>query len=212
MTPSSIPVDPDAGTARQWLVDELTHPVYHDGPSLLERFVAWLLGLLDGVSVAGLSGPWSAVVVVLAVLVVAGVALVVAGPVRATRAVRRGPAVLAGESRSADELVAQAAAAAARGEHGPATLDSFRALVRRSEERVLLDPRPGRTAHEAAVELAPRFPGLDARLVEAARVFDALCYGTTTADPRSSAAMADLERTVAATRPAAMPERRVLVS
>lgn len=212
MTPLSIPVDPDADTARQWLVDELTHPVYHDGPSLLERFIAWLLGLLDGVSVVGLSGPWSAVVVVTAVLAVAGVALFVAGPVRATRSARSAPAVLGDDSRGADELVAQAAVAAARGDLGQATLDTFRALVRRSQERALLDERPGRTAHEAAVELAPRFPEHAGDLAGAAWVFDSLYYGKSTADPRSYETMAQLERTIAAARPVASAHRPVLVS
>lgn len=208
---AALPVDPDADTARQWLTDALTNPVYHDGPSLLERFLAWLLDLLDGVSVAGLPGVWSAVVVVLAVLAAAAVALVVAGPVRASRRARTGSGVLADDLRSADQLAAEAAAAAARGDFTTATLDAFRALVRRSEERVLLEPRPGRTAHEAAEELAPRFPDHVTPLRDAASVFDSLFYGKTVADERSFASVAGLEHTLRATRPAPVADRRVMV-
>ena len=210
MLGTSIPVDPDAGTARQWLTDELTNPVYHDGPSLLERFLDWLRGLLEGVSVVGLSGVWSAVVVVAATLLIAGIALFVAGPVRRSRSARTAPGVLDDDDRTADQLVDEAAAAAARGDFTAATLDAFRALVRGAEDRVLLDARPGRTAHEAAQELAPRFPDLGAPLGEAATVFDALCYGTTRADALTYDAMARLERTVRGGRPAAVAGLRVL--
>ncbi|MEP7766052.1 DUF4129 domain-containing protein [Sanguibacter sp. 25GB23B1] len=212
MVGAALPVDPDADTARQWLTDELTNPVYHDGPSLLERFLEWLLSLLDGVSVVGLPGVWSAVVVVAAVLAAAAVALAVAGPVRASRRARSGPAVLADDVRTAEQLAAGAAASAARGDFTTATLDAFRALVRRSEERVLLEPRPGRTAHEAAVELTPRFPDHTVPLRDAAAVFDSLFYGKTTADARSYASVADLESALRAERPAPVADRRVLTS
>lgn len=212
MLGATIPVDPDAATARQWLRDELTNPVYHDGPSLLERFIAWLRGLLDGVSLVGLSGTWSAIAVVAVALLLAGVALYVAGPVRGSRRPRTAPGVLDDDLRTAVELDAAAAAAAARGDFTAATLDAFRALVRGAEDRVLLDPRPGRTAHEAAQELAPRFPDLTTPLAEAAAVFDALCYGTTSADAGTYDAMAALGRTVSSRRPAALTDRRVLVS
>lgn len=208
----SIPVDPDADTARQWLTDELTNPVYHDGPSLLERFVAWFLDLFDGVSVAGLPGLWSAILVLVATALTIAVAVFVAGPVRASRRSRGVQGVLVDDERTADQLVAEAAAAAARGDHTTATLDAFRALVRRSEERVLLDARPGRTAHEAALELSPRFPDLAAPLGDAATVFDALLYGTTTADARSYESMAGLERALRAQRPVPVADRRVLAS
>ena len=210
MLGTSIPVDPDAGTARQWLTDELTNPVYHDGPSLLERFLDWLRGLLDGVSVVGLSGLWSAILVVAVTLVLAGVALFVAGPVRGSRRARTAPGVLDDDDRTADQLAAEAAAAAARGDFTAASLDAFRALVRGAEDRVLLDPRPGRTAHEAALELAPRLPDLAVPLAEAATVFDTLCYGTTSADAGTYDSVARLERTVRSSRPAAVADRRVL--
>lgn len=211
MLGATTPVDPDAATARQWLRDELTNPVYHDGPSVLERFIAWLRGLLDGVSLVGLSGTWSAIAVVVVALVLAGVALFVAGPVRGSRLARTAPGVLDDDLRTTVELVAAAAAAAARGDFTAATLDAFRALVRGAEDRVLLDPRPGRTAHEAARELAPRFPDLATSLAEAAAVFDALCYGTSSADAGTYDAMAGLGRTVGTRRPAALDDLRVLV-
>ena len=41
----SVPVVPDAETAREWAVRELADPVYHEGPSLLERFLEWVMSL-----------------------------------------------------------------------------------------------------------------------------------------------------------------------
>lgn len=184
-------------------------PVYHTSPSLLERFLTWLGSLLDGISVAGLSVSWSAVVVSAAVVVTVAVAVAVAGPVRASRRAGTRPGVLVDDVRTADQLVAGAAGAAARGDFVTATLDAFRALVRRSEERVLLDPRPGRTAHEAALELAPRFPDQAVSLRESAAVFDSLLYGTTTADAGSYASVAGLEATLHARRPVPVADRKV---
>ncbi|MBI9116025.1 DUF4129 domain-containing protein [Sanguibacter suaedae] len=203
-----VPVDPDAATARRWLQDELTDAVYHDRPSLLERFVSWLGSLFDGVSVAGLDGLWAALVVVGAVLAVAAVALYVAGPVRRSGSARRAPVLAEDDTRSADDLRAAAAVAAARGDLHAATLDAFRAVVRRSEERVLLDPRPGRTAHEAATELASRLPTVAPALARGAQEFDALLYGrSSTADHALYVRTCELDDAAAATTPT-LPARQ----
>jgi hypothetical protein len=50
-------------------------------------------------------------------------------------------------------------------------------VVRSLGERPLLEPRPGRTADEAAREAGARLPDLAAGLVAGARLFDAVRYG-----------------------------------
>ena len=199
-----VPVTPDAPTARDLLKDELTDPIYHQGPSLLERFLTWIRSLFDGVSPLAISGAWVAVVLVAVILVIAVVALYVSGPVRRNRRMRHAPVLGADDTRSADDLLAAAARAAATGDFTAATLDAFRALARRSEERTILDPAPGRTAHEVALAIGTRLPHLAPVLASAAATFDAIYYGKRPADTASYEQMRDLDATAAATRPTAL--------
>lgn len=198
---SQVPVVPDAPTARQWLHDELTNPIYHQKPSLLDRFLTWLQDFFSGVTVAGFSGGVTALVIVGVITVIAAVALYISGPMRRTRRTRHAPLLGADDTRTADDLLAAAARAASLGDHGAATLDAFRALARRSEERAILDPAPGRTAHEAALLIGTRLPGLAPALADGATSFDAIYYGKAPADAPSYERMRDLEAATAATRP-----------
>lgn len=204
-----VPVTPDAPTAREWLQDELTNPIYHQGPSLLERFLMWLQDLFAGTPTFGLSGGWVALVLVVVVAVIAVLALSISGPVRRNRRARHAPVLGLDDTRSADDLLAAAAQAAARGDYTTATLDAFRALARRSEERTLLDPAPGRTAHEAALTIGARLPQLAPALASAASTFDAIYYGKRPADATSYDQMRTLDASAAATRPSTLPATAV---
>lgn len=199
---TDVPVVPDAETARRWATEELADPIYHEGPSLLDRFLEWFFSLFDGaVPGFGLSpAVIGSVVVVLLGLAIA-VALWVAGPVRASRRTRQSVVVLGDDTRSADDLRAAADAAAARGDWSAAVLDRFRGLVRALEERALLEDRPGRTAHEAAEAAGARLPALTGELARAARMFDDVCYGHVTVDATAHAWLRGLDREIAATRP-----------
>lgn len=198
---ADIPVDPDATTARDLLRDELTNPVYHESRSLLERFIDWFTSLFDRVVVPGVSGFWGAVLIVAVVLVVAGVALVVSGPLRRTHRAAAAPVLHEDDSRTADELAAAAAQQARAGDLSGATLDAFRALVRRSEERALLDDVPGRTADEAVTLLGATFPGLVHALDDAGATFDAVYYGRRPSDRGTYDSVRALDATLAATAP-----------
>lgn len=202
---SEVPVTPDAPTARELLQDELTNPIYHQGPSLLERFLTWLQEIFSGASVLGLSGGWVALVLVVVIVLLAVVTLYVSGPVRRSRRTRHAPMLDADDTRSADDLLAAADRAASLGDFSAATLDAFRALARRSEERAILDPAPGRTAHEAALAIGARLPQLGPALGSAATVFDAIYYGKRPADATSYEQMRALDTAAAATRPATPP-------
>ena len=199
-----VPVTPDAPTAREWLQDELTNPIYHQGPSLLERFLMWLQDLFAGTSAFGLSGGWVALVLVVVIVVVSAVALYVSGPVRRNRRARHAPVLGPDDSRSAADLLAAAARAASQGDYTTATLDAFRGLARRSEERTLLDPAPGRTAHEAALTIGARLPQLAPALASAAGTFDAIYYGKRPADAATYEQMRTLNATAEATRPSTL--------
>jgi hypothetical protein len=180
----SVPVVPDEPTAREWLEQELADPAYAQArPGLLRR--AWE-ALQDALAQA--EGPVSPLLLLVLVAVVVGVLALVlwrTGPLRA--AARTGTAG-AGEIGLEEHVTAagyreRADAAAAAGDWRTAVLDRFRALVRGLEERTVLDPRPGRTADEAAREAGVLLPEVADALGAAARVFDDVAYGDRAATP-----------------------------
>ncbi|QTE30279.1 DUF4129 domain-containing protein [Pengzhenrongella sicca] len=207
-----VPVTPDAPTARRWATQELADPVYRQGRSLLDRFIDWFVSLFDGVEVPGLGLPAGVVaaLVVLAVLIVVAVAFWVAGPVRLARRAASSAVVLGADARSAADLRAAADAQAARGDWPAAVLERFRAIVRGLEERALLDERPGRTAHEAALTAGAVLPAHAGDLARASRLFDDVFYGKAAASPADDAWLRGLDAAAAGTRPAA-PAARPLV-
>lgn len=199
-----VPVDPDAPTAQSWARDELANPIYHQGPSLISRLVQWILDHLDGVVQAGRATGWGWYLVAGILLALVVAAFVVAGPVRRRRHLRDAePGVVLGDdTRSADQLRADATAAAARGDWARAAADWFRAVVRGLEERTVLDARPGRTADEAARSAGRRLPALVADLEAGARLFDDVVYGGRQTGEQDAARMRALELAVRTARPA----------
>ncbi|MCV2394148.1 DUF4129 domain-containing protein [Actinotalea sp. M2MS4P-6] len=201
-----VPVDPDADQARAWLEAELLDPIYHEQPSLLQRFLDWLLEQLGQAQQAlgAIDQRAAALVTVVVVAVVVVIALLVAGPIRrARRAARVSHEVLVDDTRTAAQLRADAEKHAAAGRWADAVLDRFRAILRSLEERAVLDPRPGRTADEAASVASQRFPSLADDLTSAGRLFDDVCYGDLTPDADAAAWMRDLDQAVTRTRPVA---------
>ena len=202
---TGVPVDPDADTARRWARDELSKAIYHQRPSLLQMLWRWLqdqwqqmqghLGQLD---------TRTASIAVVGLLLAGGlIALAVAGPVRRARVTRRPSVVVFGDdTRTARQLREAAEALAAQGLWSQAVLERFRALLRGLEERTVLDERPGRTAHEAAHEAGLRLAGHASDLDQAGRLFDDVCYGDAEADRSGFQWLAELDGTVARTRPA----------
>ncbi|MET0433597.1 MAG: DUF4129 domain-containing protein, partial [Cellulomonas sp.] len=198
----TVPVVPDAEQARRWLEQELADPVYHQQPSLLQRFLDWLGRLFDGADglPIGNVGTLLAILAGLAVLVT--VAFLVTGPVRRSRRVAGARGVLdADDRRTAAELRSAADAAAARGDWAGAVADRFRAVVRSLEERAVLEEQPGRTAHEAVEAAGLRLPAHAVDLRAAGRLFDDVVYGERTPRAEDDAALRELDARVAATRP-----------
>lgn len=202
--PFEVPVDLGREQARELARDELAKQVYRQAePSLTERVLRWLYehlaDLLDGaagVSPGGYLG--------LAVLLLAVVAAVVAVRLKVGPLGRTGRAeepLFLGRPRSSAEHRAAADAHAAAGEWAEAVRERFRAVVRALEERSLLDPRPGRTADEAAAEAAAALPDCAVGLRAGARLFDEIWYGGRPASADSDRALRDLDDRVRATRP-----------
>ncbi|MFC8922735.1 DUF4129 domain-containing protein [Cellulosimicrobium sp. NPDC057127] len=203
---TDVPVRPDADEARRWVVEELTKPEYSTDPSLLSRFLDWLAELFDGAPSLDVSGRWAALVVVLVVLVVAAIAFRVAGPVRLSRRTAASAVVLDDDTRSAAELRDAADAAAAAGDWATAVLERFRAVVRSLEERALLEPRPGRTAWEAAQAAGERVPDVADDLVRGAHLFDDVCYGKARVGADADQLLRGLDARAGTARPAVRGE------
>jgi hypothetical protein len=200
-----VPVELGREAAQQAAREELAKQVYRDaGPGLVERILRWLyeraVDLLDGA--AGVSPGGYAGIVLLVLLLVAAV---VAVRLRVGPLGRREAADLplfVGRERSAAEHRAAAAAHAAAGEWAEAVRERLRAVVRSLEERAVLEPRPGRTADEAAREAGLALPACADALLSGARLFDEVWYGGHPAGPESDAVLRALDRQVADARPA----------
>lgn len=206
MAASGEPVEPDRATARQWAVEELLGQEYRDAePNILERAILEAIDfVLDAIGRSGGVSPGYGLAVGLVIVVVLlAVALLVAGPVRRTarrRTVRGG--VFTSQLRSAAGHRAAAEAAAAAGDLSLAVQERFRAVARSLEERVVLDPRPGRTADEVASEAADLLGGVTDELRVAARAFDDVTYGERTGTEASYAQVVAADKAVARARPA----------
>lgn len=204
LLPAEPPVQPDREEARRWAVEELSRREYRDAEpgwlaDLWRQFLDWLQSLGDGQATA--EGNPTAPLIGIGIAVLLGLAIVLARPRLNTR--RRAPK----EVFDADDQVTaavyrrQAAAAAARGDWPAAVVDQFRALVRSAEDRAVLEPQPGRTADEAAEQLSRAFRPAAGRLAEAARLFDAVRYGSRSAGEADHAAMAELDSALGSLTP-----------
>jgi Domain of unknown function (DUF4129) len=199
-----VPVELDRAAARQAAREELAKQIYRDaGPSLSERVLRWfyehLVRLLDGA--AGVSpGGYTGLVAVVIVLVAAGVAFRMGvGPMR--RAVNRDEPLFVGRARTAHQHRVAADEHAAAGRWSEAMRDRLRAVITSLEERTLIDPRPGRTADEAAAAAGEAVPGCAADLRAAAKAFDEVWYGGRPAGPGHDAALRALDEAVQGSRP-----------
>jgi hypothetical protein len=207
MTPFTVPVEPDAPEARDWVLDELSKPVYEQAkPNWFDLATQavwdWISSLFEG----GFGGPPVLTLVLLGLLVVGGLVLafVIFG---APRLNRRGAAHggVFGESdeRDAADLRRAAQAAAAAGDWTLAIEEMFRAVARGLAERAILTTSPGTTAHELAERAIPAFPPFAEDLREAARAFDQVRYLGVAGTAERFEQVARLERELRAARPAA---------
>ncbi|MEU1617815.1 DUF4129 domain-containing protein [Streptomyces sp. NPDC005722] len=204
MSGDDVPVTIPRGPAREAAEDELSKGIYHhDDPSLFERALNWLWEKIDhlmdaasGATPGGTAGLVTIIVVVVLLVVALRLRL---GKLRAQP--MTGGRLFADVPRTAGEHRAAAEEHAHHGRWGPAVQERMRAIVRSLEERALLDPRPGRTADEAAAEAGRPLPGLAGRLADAARVFDDVTYGDRPGTPDAYATLRELDTEVQRTKP-----------
>ncbi|MFJ3832652.1 DUF4129 domain-containing protein [Streptomyces sp. NPDC090046] len=199
------PVTTPRDAAREAAERELSKPMYHENdPGLLERALRSFLDWVDDrfSSAAGATPGGTLGIVVIVLLIAAAVALLWWRLGTPSKAPVGAGALLGERIRSAADYRTEAEAHAAAGRWTEAVQARMRALVRSLEERTLLDPRPGRTADEAAAEAAVTLPGHAADLRTAARAFDDVTYGGRAGDPAMYTTLRDLDTAVERTRPA----------
>lgn len=204
MVTTGVPVDPDREEARRLLEDELRDPSYQLHESLVVRAWRWVNDHLPALDLPARLPPWTAWAVLGGVLLVALAVVLFAARDRW----RRGGADDRGRGGVLDEVGTSAAdyrrraqRAMTAGDHRAALLDAYRAVAAGAAERALLDDRPGRTAHEVAVSLAPVLPEEADALARAADRFDAVRYGGAATGAEEARRMLELDRCVAAARP-----------
>ncbi|MTE19284.1 DUF4129 domain-containing protein [Streptomyces sp. TRM43335] len=180
--------------------------MYHENdPSLLRRLLDWVwdrIGDLLNAAAGATPGGWVGLTVVVLIVVLLLVALRLRmGALRPTPTVERRGDLFGARPRSAAEHRAEAERHAASGHWSEALQERMRALVRSLEERALLDPRPGRTADEAAAEASRVLPEHADALRAAAVAFDEVTYADRTADRAAYARLRDLDDAVRHSRP-----------
>jgi hypothetical protein len=123
--------------------------------------------------------------------------------------VRRDPASATGTGvgpvdglMSADEHRRAATTALESGRYDIALVEAFRAIAARAVQRGVLEERPGLTAHELAVGLAPFFPDHAAALAEASAKFDLVFYGDLPATGDDARSVLELDEALRMARPA----------
>ncbi|MBT2546611.1 DUF4129 domain-containing protein [Streptomyces sp. ISL-44] len=198
--PVTTPREPAQEAAER----ELSKPMYHENdPGLLDRalrkFFEWIDDLFGAASGATPGGALGLVVIVLlAILAVGALWWRLGAPSR----IPAGAGVLFDDGiRSAADHRTAAEAHAAAGRWTEAVQERMRAVVRSLEERTVLDPRPGRTADEAAAEAAVSLPDHAGDLRAAARTFDDVTYGGRTADADTYARLRTLDITLDRAKP-----------
>ncbi len=178
--PFDVPVDPDAPDAQQWLIDELSKPVYQAAkPTLFDRVAKAIGDWLNSLQFGTLQGPPAFGIGVVVILIVIG--LVVAFLIFGVPRLNRGSAVagsLFGEddARDAARIRRDAEAAARADDYSTAVVEMFRAIARGLAERTIVTTSPGTTARDFASRAGAAFPPLADRLAASAGAFDDVRY------------------------------------
>jgi hypothetical protein len=194
--------------ARELARRELEKQIYHrDDPSLVERILdkinEWINSLtrtVAGDGQHGSGGGWIALTIVLVFLVLVVIAIMWRlGAVRGGAARKR--TLLDDTPLTAKDYRAEAGRHAAAGEWAEAIRARLRAIAKDLEDRVVLEPRPGRTADELAAEAGDALPELAEELTAAVRVFDDVWYGDRPGTPAGYDRLTRLDERVQAAKP-----------
>ncbi len=199
-----VPVDPDSGQARQWLVDELSKQEYLAAqPTVFDRVAKavsdWFGGLFS-TSTGGVAFPVLAVILLLVVAAIVAAYLVFGRP-RLNRRAAAGLLFGEDDERDAATMRRAAADAASAGDYTLAIEELYRAIARGLAERTLVHTSPGTTANDFAARAGRVFPDAAPELGVAAGLFDSVRYLGATGTEREYRTVEALERGLRTARP-----------
>lgn len=184
----NLPLEPPIDISRDQAADEaareLSKPMYSQDQSIfsraLNKLLEWISEAFGEMATRAPGGNKGLLILLLLVILTVIVIVWRAGVLRTTRTISQEAVFDTGRIRSAAEYRAEAEAAAASGQFGPAILARFRACVAELTERTILDDRAGRTAYEVAADATKAIPSLESSLRPAAEVFAEVVYGSRT--------------------------------
>ena len=205
LIPRDVPVVPDAPEASEWLITELSKPVYQAAkPTLFDRIAQAISDWIASLRFGEVQGPPALGLALVIGVVVIGlvVAFLVFGVPRLNRRSGvAGPLFGDDDARDADALRRAARDAAGRGDYSAAVVEMFRSIARGLSERVIVTTSPGTTAHDFAGRSGLVFPDLAGDLRTAAVTFDAVRYLGREGTREQFEQVAQLEAQLRASRP-----------
>ena len=175
-----IPLTPDQGEARDWLLEELAKGVYGEISGPIVSFVSDLIdGFFHLLSWRGEgTPPISLILTILAIIAIAALIVVlILHPIRLAK--RRSRSVFE-EETSTPQVRASFDEAVASQDWNLAYVWAYRLMVLGLDDHDVVSSTPGLTAREAADAATRVAPGLAPQLSTYAETFDKVRYGHST--------------------------------
>ena len=175
-----IPLTPDQGEARDWLLEELAKGVYGEISGPIVSFVSDLIdGFFRLLSWRGEgTPPISLILTILAIIAIAALVVVlILHPIRLAK--RRSRSVFE-EETSTPQVRASFDEAVASQDWNLAYVWAYRLMVLGLDDHDVVSSTPGLTAREAADAATRVAPGLAPQLSTYAETFDKVRYGHST--------------------------------
>ncbi|MES2171334.1 MAG: DUF4129 domain-containing protein [Actinomycetota bacterium] len=177
--PLGAPIDPDADTARRWLILELSKAEYQEArPTWFDRLSSDISNWLQNLTIQSNGITQAPILIVIALVVIAAIvaAYFVFGPPSRNRRSSVRALFTEEDQRDAAAMRRAATAAAARGDFSTAVLELFRCIARGLAERGIVTTTPGTTARNFAQQAGAAFPDSSTALTGAASTFDRVRY------------------------------------
>ncbi|GAA1467492.1 DUF4129 domain-containing protein [Microbacterium thalassium] len=209
---SGAPLIPDGDEGRRWAERELADPVYDEArPTAFDRFAQavgeWFANLFQVDVPGGVGATFALVAAGIVIVVIVAAFLIWGVPRRSRRAHARTLALFdEDDARSAAQLRADAADAAARERWDEAIVLRFRALARGVVERGVVSTPPGATVHAFARAAGRVFPACAGDLERSATAFDDVRYLRRPGTEELYRVVADTDAAIERTRPSVLAE------
>lgn len=201
----TVPVDPDAPEARDWVLRELANREYAEAqPTWFDRLATALWEWLSSLRFdpgAGGQGLGVLLVVLLLIALLVAAYFIFGRPAFSRRSGVSGELFGDDDERDAAAMRRAAERSASEGRWNEAVADMFRAIARGLAERTVVSTLPGTTAQDFAVRARRAFPEHSAALAASADDFDSVRYLDRDATRHEYDRVAALEATLRTARP-----------